>query len=165
MLWAFGTRGQTDGSFTRPSAIDHMGRDLFCLDSLKNTITVFTPTEYGSLIYEANSQYLDGDYDISADTWRGVLKLNANYNLAFIGIGRSLLRQGEYSEAMRYFKMAHDRTNYGRAFRLYRKVWVEENITWIAAGLLILVLALVIPGTIKKMKGELESYERQQVKH
>ena len=81
-----------------------MGNDLFVLDENESSITVFSPTEYGNLIYQANDQYLKGDYDGSADTWREVLKLNANYNSAFIGIGRALMRQEAYSEAMSQLK-------------------------------------------------------------
>ncbi|MBR1607832.1 MAG: NHL repeat-containing protein, partial [Clostridia bacterium] len=113
MLWAFGTKGNSAGAFLSARSVEHMGRDLLVLDENENSITVFTPTDYGNLIYLASDQYLKGDYEGSADTWRQVLRLNANYNLAFIGIGRSLMRQEHYSEAMEYFKMAHDRENYG----------------------------------------------------
>ena len=39
-----------------------------------------------------------GQYDLSADYWREVLRLNGNYDMAYIGIGRSLLRQERYKE-------------------------------------------------------------------
>ena len=165
MLWAFGTKGNTEGAFITPAAIDHMGNDLFCLDSSENSITVFIPTEYGELIYAANSDYLKGDYFTSAEKWEQVLQLNANYNLAFIGIGRALLRQGSYKEAMDYFEMAHDRTNYGRAFRYYRKEWVEQNILWIVIPLACLLIIPLIVKQGKKMRGEVEMYERQKVHH
>ncbi len=163
MLWAFGTKGNVEGAFNSAVSIEHMGKDLFVLDERECSITVFTPTEYGSLIYQANEAYLRGDYDGSAELWRQVLKFNANYNLAFIGIGRALMRQDHYQEAMDYFKMAMDRDNYGRAFRLQRKVWVEQNIGWIIA---LVALALIIPlviRTIKKTRWEVEAYERSQI--
>ena len=163
MLWAFGTKGNSEGAFLSAVSVEHMGNDLLCLDENESSITVFTPTEYGSLIYQASDQYLRGDYDGSADTWREVLKLNANYNLAFIGIGRALMRQEQYGEAMEYFKMAHDRDNYGRAYRYYRKIWVEKNIGWIVA---LVACALVIPLIVKKVKktkAEVEAYERRKI--
>lgn len=163
MLWAFGTSGNNEGAFNSAVSIEHMDHDLFVLDQNEGNITVFVPTEYGNLIYDASAAYLKGDYDGSADLWREVLKLNANYNLAFIGIGRSLLRQDHYTEAMEYFEMAHDRDNYGRAFRLYRKVWVEENIAWIV---ILLAAAMIIPlvrRQVKKVRMEVEVYERNQV--
>lgn len=163
MLWAFGTTGSNEGSFTSAVSIEHMGRDLFVLDELSGTITVFTPTEYGELIYNAIDAYLKGDYDGSAELWESVLKMNANYNLAFIGIGRALMRQEDYESAMDYFKMAKDRDNYGRAFRFYRKVWVEENIGWLVLLVVAVLLIPVIRSSIKKMRMEVEVHERNQV--
>jgi len=163
VLWAFGSKGNSDGSFLAPISIEHMGDDLYALDENECSITVFTPTEYGRLIYQACDQYLTGDYDGSADTWREVLKLNANYNLAFIGIGRALMRQENFKEAMDYFKMAYDRENYGRAYRYYRKEMIEENIVWIV---LVVAAVLVVPLVIrqvKKMKEEVEAHERRKI--
>ncbi|MBQ6256185.1 MAG: gluconolactonase, partial [Clostridia bacterium] len=161
MLWAFGTKGNSEGAFLSAVSIEHMGNDLFCLDENESSITVFTPTEYGNLIYQASDQYLRGDYDGSADTWREVLKLNANYNLAFIGIGRALMRQEKYAEAMDYFKMAHDRENYGRAYRYYRKVLVEKYVGWIVAVVACLLIIPLIIKKVRNMKGEVEAYEHR----
>ncbi len=163
MLWAFGKIGSSEGAFTSAISIEHMGRDLFVLDQQEGSITVFNTTEYGDLIYEASEAYLKGDYDGSADLWREVLKLNANYNLAFIGIGRSLMRQEDFTGAMEYFKMAMDRENYGRAFRLWRKIWVEENIGWMVAVLAVVLIVPLVLRSMKKKKMEVEAYERNQV--
>ncbi|MDD2647789.1 MAG: hypothetical protein PHI27_10525 [Eubacteriales bacterium] len=154
MFWAFGGSGNSDGYFLNAVAIDHMGNDLMVLDSIECSVTIFTPTEYCNLIYTANDQYLRGEYDASADTWREVLKLNGNYDQAFIGVGRSLLRQEKYGEAMEYFRYPRDWKNYGEAFRLYRKEWVEQNIGWIFA---LVAAAMVVPlvvGKVKKIKAE-----------
>ena len=163
MLWAFGTTGSSEGTFRSAVSIEHMGRDLLVLDELSGAITVFTPTEYGNLIYDANEAYLKGDYDGSALLWEEVLKHNANYNLAFIGIGRSLMRQEKYEEAMEYFKMAKDRDNYGRAFRFYRKDWVEANIGWVVILLAAVLIIPVIRSSMKKMRMEVAVHERNQV--
>ncbi len=165
MLWAFGTKGNIAGTFTGAVSIEHMGYDLLCLDENACTITLFTPTKYGALIYRANEEYLKGDYDSSADTWREVLKLNANYTSAFIGIGRALMRQEEYGEAMRYFKMAYDRENFGRAYRYYRKEAVEKNIGWIVAIILVLIIVPFTISKVKKIKEEVREYERGRIAH
>lgn len=161
LLWAFGTKGNHVGAFLSAVSIEHMGRDLLVLDEDECSITVFTPTDYGNLIYRANDEYLRGQYDTSADTWREVMKLNANYDPAFIGVGRALLRQEQYAEAMRYFKMAHDRVNYGRAYRYYRKEAAEKSIVWIVVVIAaLLIVPLVVQG-FKKMKMEVEADERR----
>ena len=161
LLWAFGTKGNHVGAFLSAVSIEHMGHDLMVLDETECSITVFTPTDYGNLIYTASDQYLKGRYEDAADTWRDVLRLNANYDPAFIGIGRSLLRQEQYGEAMKYFKMAHDRENYGRAYRYYRKELVEKNVVWIAAALIALLVVPLVVRRIKRMKGEVQANERR----
>ena len=163
LLWAFGTRGGTNGAFMRAIALDHMDRDLLVVDEVKNSITVFTPTEYGNTVYLANQKYHEGDYETSAQIWQNVLKMNANYSLAFRGIGRAMMREDRFEEAMEYFKMAHDRENYGRAFKLYRKEWVEKNVGWIVLGLGIILIIPLILGRIKKMKWEVSMHEQGRI--
>ena len=153
-----------DGAFSSAISIEHRGYDLIVLDQLENSVTVFSPTEYGMLVYDATETYLRGEYDNSANLWRDVMKLNVNYPLAFRGIGRALLRQKDYQGAMEFFEKAHDRNNYGEAFKLYRKIWVEKNIWWIV---LILAVVLIVPlalGRIKKAKWEVMMHEHNKVR-
>lgn len=159
MLYAFGGMGNVDGYFRQPVAVEHMGHDLLVLDSLDRSITVFTPTEFGSLIFEAIEQFQGGAYYESGETWRKVLVLNGNYDLAYIGIGRSLLRQERYEEAMAYFKSKLDEENYSKAYKQYRKLWVEAHIAWI---FLLAFLVLCVPlfiGRMRKIKHEIDTAE------
>ena len=166
MLWAFGTTGNADGTFTANGAIglDHIGYDLMVLDTLKGSVTIFIPTEYGQLIYDATDAYQKGDYDGSADLWTEVMKLNTNYPLAFRGLGRSMMRQERYKEAMDYFERAHDRDDYGRAFKQYRKQVIEKSILWIVLGLAVLLLVPLGIGRIKRMKWEVMMHEHSKVR-
>ena len=164
LLWAFGTKGNVEGAFTGAISLEHMGYDLLVLDQLENSITLFQTTEYGKTIYDAVETYLDGKYDESADLWRDVMKQNANYPLAFRGIGRAILRQNQFEEAMDYFRMAHDRENYGRAFKLYRKEWVEKNIWWIVLIAAVLLIVPLAVGRVKKLKWEVVAHEHSKVR-
>ena len=163
LLWAFGTKGNIAGAFTSAISLEHIGYDLLVLDQLENSITVFTPTEYGMMIYNAIETYLNGEYDESANLWRDVMRMNANYPLAFRGIGRAILRQNDYEGAMEYFKMAHDQENYGRAFKLYRKEWVEKNVWWVILILAVLLIVPLVLGRIKRMKWEVIIHEHSKV--
>ena len=164
MLWAFGTRGNVEGAFTSAISLEHMGYDLFVLDQVENSITVFTPTEYGQMIYDANETYLNGEYDRSAEIWTEVMRLNANYPLAFRGIGRAILRQDDFEGAMKYFEMAHDQDNYGRAFKLYRKQWIEKNVLWIVLILAVLLIVPLAIGRVKRAKWEVIMHEQSKVR-
>ena len=157
MLWAFGGVGYAAGYFNKPVAIENMGHDLLVLDANGCSITVLTPTEYGSLIFKANDEYNRGLYGDSADTWREVLKRNGNYDLAYIGIGRAELQQGNYKLACDYFKMARDDENYSEAFRYYRSELVEQNIGWIFGVVAAVLVIPMVVGRIKKIKWEVDN--------
>lgn len=155
MLYAFGGLGNKKGYFQYPVAIDHMGTDLIVLDNRAASVTRFTLTEYGELINKGLAEYKEGRYDESSDYWRQVLQINGNYDLAYIGIGRSLLRQEQYYEAMQYFKAKVDDVNYSKAFAQYRKQWVEENIEYLIGGFLLLIFLPKVIRLVKKVvKGE-----------
>ena len=157
LLFAFGGKGNIEGYFRTPTAVEHCGRDLFILDAQSCALTVYTPTEFGNLIYDATEQYACGEYDEAAVTWQKVLDLNGNYDLAYIGLGKALVRQKRYKEAMTYFKLKHDRKDYSKAFMYYRKEVVEKNVgyvVFIAAALLVVCFAIK---RISKIKKELEA--------
>jgi hypothetical protein len=156
LLFAFGGRGNIDGFFKKPAALDHIGRDLFVLDSMNCTVTVFSPTDFGNVIYEALDEYAAGNYDKSAELWERVMHLNGNYDLAYIGLGKSALRSGQYKQAMRYFKLKWDAKDYSKAFMLYRKEWIERNLGWIAASLVVLIIIQLTSKEIRKIKKEVE---------
>jgi tetratricopeptide (TPR) repeat protein len=146
LLYAFGGVGNREGYFNRPVAIDRMGDSIYALDSRNAAITCFELTSYGELINKALNEYKAGRYDASAVSWEEVLKRNGNYDLAYIGIGRAAIRQGDYEKAMKYYKLKHYRLGYSKAFQFYRKQWMEENLWKI---LLVLGILIFVPSVIK----------------
>lgn len=156
LVFAFGGNGNEDGYFRRPAAIEHMGYDLLVLDSLDCSVTLFTTTEFGTLIYQAIDEFDAGNYTQSGETWQKVMDINGNYDLAYIGIGRSLLRQERYKEAMEYFELKYDDDNYSKAFKQYRKEWVEDHIGIIIAVILVLFLVPMGIGKVKRVKHEID---------
>ncbi len=157
LLFAFGGRGNVDGFFRQPTSVEHIGYDLFVLDGQNASITVFTPTDYGKLIYKATEQFACGEYDASAESWSKVLEYNGNYDLAYIGLGKACLRQNKYKEAMDYFKTKRDRRDYSKAFKYYRKEWIEANIGWMVGVLIAIIVIAFVSKIVKKIKWELDS--------
>lgn len=154
MLYAFGGIGYREGSFKYPVAIENLEDSLLVLDKELGSITQMTLTEYGKLINSALDTYKKGKYDESADYWREVLKLNGNYDLAYIGIGRALLRQDRYEEAMDYFKLKLDYKNYSKAYKLYRKEWIEDHIAIIFGIFIVLIVIVFVKNYVKKIREE-----------
>ena len=159
MLYAFGGNGSLDGYFRQPVALDHMDHDLIVLDSLDSSITVFTPTEYGNDIFSAIELFKEGKYDESGEAWQHVLEQNGNYDLAYIGIGRALVGEKRYEEALPYFKLKWDDENYSKAFKQYRKQWVEEHIVIIFVIFFAVLIIPVAIGRIKRLKFEIDTSE------
>lgn len=159
MLYAFGGIGTREGYFTTPVALDHHGRDLVVLDSYSGLVTVMKHTVFGSLVADAVDAYNIGDYDTSKEYWEEVLRYNGSYEMAYSGIGKVLLRNGNYEEALEYLKYAKDYYYYSKAWKLYRKDWIEENILWIMAVIVLSVAVSLIWKLIRKIREKVENYE------
>lgn len=141
LLWVFGGVGDQHGLFRNPAAIDTVGDKILVLDSASATITIFEPTEYGKAVLLAKRLFSIGRYDESARAWREALKYNMNYDLAYIGIGTSLMMQERYREAMDSFWLGNERIMYSKALRFYRSEVVNQ---YFGVGASILLALLCI---------------------
>ena len=84
-----------EGLFVNPAALEELGSgNMVVLDASNNSITVFAPTEYAVMIHAALDHYEHGRYDQAAEMWQQVIRLNANYELAYSGVAAAHLRQG-----------------------------------------------------------------------
>lgn len=152
MLFAFGAPVFERNAFRTPAALDYLHDNLLVLDRRLNMITMLEPTDYARAIFGAIEAYQQGDYDGSADVWREVLKQNPNLDLAYSGIGRALLRQGEYREAMDYYKLGSDREGYSQALALYRREWINENFSYIMTGIVAAAIVLYLIGLVRSRR-------------
>lgn len=157
LLYVLGQLGNQEGTFKTPVAVESSGDRIFVLDRDLGSITEFTPTRFGSLVNEANRLYSTGKHEEAAALWREVLKLDANYEMAYVGIGKSMLREGEYKQAMNYLKLGNDREYYSKALTKYRREYMRENFGMIMTVLIGLMLAaLGIRYGWKRRKGEVK---------
>lgn len=144
LLYAFGAPTVEKGGLRTPAAIDSIGHTLLVLDKGVNAIAVLEPTAYADTIHAAIAHLQAGEYDLSTDMWREVLRLNPNLDIAYGGIGRALLSQGSFQEAMDMYRLANDRTGYSKALRLYRRDWVDEHISQILTAIIALLVAYTV---------------------
>ncbi len=155
LLFIFGCdqEGQR-GGFDNPNAIECYGDLVYVLDGRNNDITVFEETLFGDYVHQAVEMYNDGLYEDSLDLWMEVVKRDGNYNMAYEAIGRALLNQDKYDEAMKYFKVAFSDTDYDRAFEANRQDLLRDNFTLIMFILLAAVAALFVVKHLQK-KGKI----------
>ena len=144
LLYVFGGLGQGVGLFSRPVAIEAVGDQLLVVDSRTNSITVFAPTEYAKLIHTALDLYNRGKYDEATEVWQQVVKLNANNELAFSGMGDSELSKGNFEQAMLYYRLGSDREGYSKAFYRYRREVIGANFGKIMTAALVIIAVLSI---------------------
>lgn len=150
-------------------------QQVYILDRKSRSIVVYTTTEFGKLVNKATSLYLNSSADDAtelgydpiieaAKVWEQVIAMNSNYQLAYVGIGKSLLRQGLYKEAMDNFELGQNRVYYSKAFQLYRDDIIKENFNLIMTGFIVtlfLVAGLVVykrinKSQIKRLMNEVE---------
>lgn len=153
LMYVFGGKGNLIGEFHTPVAIERIGDDFLVLDKALGEITVFKPTEYGQILNEAVRSYYEGDEERSSALFRRAADLNANLEYAYDGIGKSLLRQGEYKEAVHYFRQAMDRLNYSKAYLLYRKQVMREIFPTMMTCLLIFIVVYFTVRKVVNLRG------------
>ena len=155
LLYIFGGMGQQAGTFRQPTAIATQENRVLALDAVRNELITFDQTLYGELINKAVSLRYDGDEAKAVETWREVLVLNENFELANAGIGKAYLTAGDNATAMYYLKLGMDRQHYSIAFRRWRNDMLKDNIEWILTGAVGGILAFVIIRAIIKKRRKL----------
>jgi DNA-binding beta-propeller fold protein YncE len=147
-----------EGSFTAPTGVAWFGDYLVATDRQLRRAYVYTMTEFGQLALGSARHYYNGEWEDSARLLEEALRLNANYDLAYSGIGKYYLMQGDYENAMYYLKLGQNREYYSQAFNHYRNEWVKRNFVWFAL-LFVAVAGVIIFTEIKYHKKGVESDE------
>lgn len=141
LLFAFGDKGDQVGQIQDLKAIAYQGTNLLLMDATANTVTVYSRTAYGDLLAQALQNTQDQNYSLAVDYYVSILQHNNNYDAAYIGIADSLYRNGEYNDAMQYYKAAYDTANYSKAYQQYRKEWIED---WVLLVPVVIIVACVL---------------------
>jgi NHL repeat. len=141
LLYVFGGKGNQLGTFKLPVAIEAIGERMAVLDQGRGRIVEFTPTKFGSSVNKAVALHNDGQDQAAVKVWQEVLKLNSNYDIAYIGIGKSYLMEKRNKEAMTYFKLGLDRKDYSVAYKRYRREVIKEHFGQAMTVVLVIALA------------------------
>ncbi|MEV5030321.1 hypothetical protein [Paenibacillus sp. LPE1-1-1.1] len=152
-MYVFGGMGNQLGEFNTPVAIERVGDDFLVLDKALGEITVFQTTEYGRTLNEAVRSYYRGEEEKAFQLFNQTINMNANLEFAYAGIGKSLLRQGDYEEAMKHFKRSMDQKNYSKAFLLFRKQVMREHFTAIMTVIVLLAAGALAARKYRKTSG------------
>ena len=154
LLYVFSGEGSLMGMNRRPVAIDAIGDSIIILDSLRGRLVYFEPTQYGQLINEAVALRYQGDEVGSVAIWQQVLLVNEHSELAFTGIGRAHLLDGQYILAMDYLRRGMDLRYYSMALARRREEFIVDNLPIGLSGGALVTAALVSRSIYVKHKNK-----------
>ncbi len=144
LLAAFGGLGYQEGLFTQLMSIEADSKNnLLILDGRKCSVTVMDQTYYGERIRVANALYNEGRYLESVEPWLDVLRMNANYTQAYVGLGKAYIAMEDYEKAMEHFKIAKDKEGYAEAKANLRDETVREYFGLIATVVILALIAIL----------------------
>lgn len=121
LLYAFGGKGEAAGLYNSLVSFTWNDGKFYMLDSFDGSVTVLDRTKYGELIDEVIGYQETMQYEKADALWQTIIAENNNFDMAYLGLGKIALENGEYKEAMRYFKLIGDKVYYEKAYRLYRE--------------------------------------------
>ena len=154
LLAVFGNNGERKGTFKQAVSLEKWEGRYWILDAEKGTLTAMQTTRYGDMLRTAVGFYARGEYRASTELWENILKSNSNLSIAYKSIGKALCQQGQYEEALPYFKKSNDRGGYSEALRIVRKEFVRKNLVWLLAAAVVAGCGIKwLIGLIRKRAG------------
>ncbi len=158
LLCVFGSKGSAVGQFKTPSSIAWLGDKLIIGDSDLKSAYIYEPTEFGSALLKAGEAYYNGDWDTATAHFEEVLRLCANLETAYVGIGKNLLMKEDYEGAMYNFKLGNNHEFYSKAYKGHRTNVMKDNF-WVIAVVAVLFIGSVLWSEVayhKKQKREMK---------
>jgi DNA-binding beta-propeller fold protein YncE len=152
LLYVFSGMGTMEGMNRRPTAIEVYEDYIFVLDAHLGRIVQFIPTEYGALINEAIAMRYVGNETAAIDAWRRLVALDEHFQLAWAGIGRGMLAQGDNVAAMYYLRRGMDMMHYSIAFRRHRLEVMQDVLPTVFTTVTVLVGLLVVYKLVKGIR-------------
>lgn len=144
LLTVFGANSDQAGCFTSATAIETINDDILVVDNKKNSVLVFTATDYIKNLRAAVVKMNNNDFEGSADIYNELLKSNSNSYLCYQGLGRIADYKGDYEQAMEYYELAYDQEGYALSFKEQRQIDIENNAVWVLLGIVAVIVAIAI---------------------
>ncbi|MDC7235860.1 MAG: hypothetical protein PQJ58_21740 [Spirochaetales bacterium] len=156
LLAVFGGPGETRGRFKSLSSITILedGR-LAVLDRELNTLQIFKPNLFISLVHNAISLQYQGRYDEAFEPWQQVININPNYNIALSSMAKLSFKQEDWKASVDRYRDAEDKSGYSEAFAEYRKSLFRNY--FFAAVLIVIALSVILVKVFAMAKRKADS--------
>jgi len=152
LLYVFSGVGDIMGMNHMPVAIGALDDLILVVDAERDSVVFFEPTEYGRLINEAIMLRYRGDDVGALAIWEQLLTMDENLTLAFTGIGRALLLEGDYITAMDYLRRGMDWRHYSLALQGRRQAFLEDNLSTMLTVGVAIAFIFVIRAIYKQLR-------------
>lgn len=167
MLFVFGGADdgrQRVGLCKKIEAINVDNNDnLYILDSDMNRIHVFKPTEFSNLLHNALYLYSKGRYTESKGPLDQILTMNSMFGFSNRAMGRALLQEENFTEAMKFARLANDNTTYSDAYWEIRNDLIRDYMIPVIAGLIALLIFVKVLKRLHKKYGIFNGVNKQLV--
>ena len=153
LIGTFAGLGTQYGLLQSPVAVETAGTQVYVLEN-NGTIVEFKPTEYATYLREAFLDLDTSDPQKAINAWNKVLELNTNSLYPYYGLGMAYEKLGDYKTAMENFKLSNSKSEYSDAFREYRKQFIADNLWYLVAGAVALIVLVTVAAKFisKKIK-------------
>lgn len=171
LLYVSGEFGDLSNNIKLPAGLVYYEHDdqeyVLVLDQGSHSLIIFETTEFGKLVNDATRLYLNNDIDKARVKWEEVVKMNSNYELGYVGIGKSILRNANtaqdpkeklalYKEAMDYFTLGHNKVYYSNAYKQYRNIILKNNFGLFMTGIVIVAVVGIGVGILSRHNRKLK---------
>ena len=145
-ITVFGGKGNNKGLFQTPVSlvVDNDG-NIYVLDSQRNNIQIFAPTNFLTNIHTATALYSEGNYEQSLELWKDICLVNSNYPLARSSLGKIYYKEKNYAASLENYKLSEDMNGYSKTFSKMRQLFLKDYLGWVILALVPLAV-LVIRG-------------------
>jgi ABC-type phosphate/phosphonate transport system permease subunit len=131
-----------DGLLALPKSIAIDSRDrLYVVDQGNGLLQTYEPTEFTNSVHRAFSAYQDGNEELAAENWRYSLEYSTIFDTAHEGLGDALVRQENYSGALKEYTLASYRDGISDTYWQVRQDWMEKHLDTV---ILLLILFFVL---------------------
>lgn len=153
LIAVFGSYGDQFGQFgNNPPALETIGKSVCVVDKEKACIIRFEPTAYAESYREALLKLENNDFSGSLEIWQQLLEDNSNNANAYYGMGSVYDMQGDYKQAMKYFKIADDHFAYSESFQEYRNIAIKKAFIPVISVIVVLLIAWSLVKRFRKVK-------------
>ena len=132
---------QRMGHFQSISAIAVQDSTLFVMDDTLNIIQVLRPTEFLQNVHHAFYLFNNGLYTESMYPWNNIMQMNAMFAYAGVGLGEAHFRNGDFDQALAFFRRGFNREGYSDAFWELRSNWMRDNLATFIVWAFLLMFA------------------------